>query len=131
MWDMSDATLGTGGVKSSLTDMMQYLKANMGYATSSLDDALALTHETTQELNYPFTMGLGWGKIVDQQDGKHLIWHNGGTAGTVTFLGFVPELDLGVVILFNTEINERIGQDYSLELIKGVEVIRELKRFRS
>ena len=129
MWDMSDATLGAGGVKSSLTDMMQYMKVQMGDVSTSLDDAVLLTHETSQELKYPFTMGLGWVKIVSQVDGTNLIWHNGGTSGTVAFIGFVKELDLGVVILINTEINERINEESSMELVKGIQVISALKEF--
>ena len=128
MWDMSECTLGAGGVKSSLKDMMKYLQANMGHIQTPVSDALELTHQTSQELNYPFIMGLGWVKIVSQVDGTELIWHNGGTGGSVAFIGFVKELDMGVVILFNTEINERSGTE-NLELLKGVEVIEAMKRF--
>ncbi len=128
MWDMSECTLGAGGVKSSLKDMLKYLKANMGHTQIPVSAALELAHQTSQELNYPFVMGLGWVKIVSQVDGTELIWHNGGTGGSVAFIGFVKELDMGVVMLFNTEINERSGTE-NLELLKGVEVIEAMKRF--
>ncbi len=129
MWNMSDVTLGAGGVKSSLKDMLIYLEINMGYGNSGLKNALKLTHENTQTLNYPFNVGLAWNNIYKEADGTTLSWHDGGTAGTVTFLGFVKELDMGVVLLFNTEIVERSGDE--LKAIQtGVDIIEAIKKYR-
>ena len=57
-----------------------------------------------------------------------LTWHNGGTAGTVSVIGFIKELDMGFVLLFNTEIVERTGQDL-IELTKGIEVVEVMKKY--
>lgn len=35
-------------------------------------------------------------------DGSSLVWHNGGTDGFTAFLGFLPDRDLGVVVVNNT-----------------------------
>ncbi len=52
-------------------------------------------------------MGIGLGWIVhDTQDGKdgragRMLWHNGGTGGYSSFIGFDPESQVGVVVLSN------------------------------
>ena len=127
-WDFSDVTLGAGGVKSSMKDMMIYLEENMGYGNSDLKDVFALTHQNTQTLNYPTGIGLAWVNSYREDNNTTLTWHNGGTAGTVSFLGFVKELDTGVVLWFNTEINERTGGEL-LEVFKGIEIIEAVKKY--
>lgn len=129
MWNMSEATLGAGGVKASLKDMMQYLEANLGYGNSDLNNTLALTHETTQTLNPPFNVGLAWTNFYNQADNTTLTWHNGGTAGTVTVMGFVKDLDMGFVIMFNTEVVYRTGTEL-IELRKGTDLIRLMKKYK-
>jgi len=128
MWDMSDCTLGAGGIKANLADMLNYLEANMGFGDSNLKETLALTHENTQTLNAPFSVGLAWNNIFKAEDNTTLTWHNGGTAGTVTVMGFVKELDMGFVVLFNTEIVKR-SEEELIELSRGIDIIEILKKY--
>ncbi|MCG8309722.1 MAG: beta-lactamase family protein [Cytophagales bacterium] len=128
IWDMSETTLGAGGVKATIGDMMAYLEANLRLENSDLRDAIAFTHQNTQTLNEPFGIGLAWNTIYKAEDRTTLTWHNGGTAGSVSVIGFVKELDLGFVLLFNTEIVERTGEDL-IELRKGIEVIELMKKY--
>lgn len=128
IWNMSETTLGAGGVKASLTDMLAYLETNLSYGNSDLIEVLRLTHENTQTLNAPFTLGLAWNNIYKEEDNTTLTWHNGVTAGTVSVIGFVKELDMGFVLLFNTEIVERTGEGM-IELLKGIEVIEVMKKY--
>ncbi len=100
----------------------------MGTGNQDLKEALALTHENTQTLNAPFTIGLAWNNIYKAEDNTTLTWHNGGTGGTVSVIGFVKELDMGFVLLFNTEIIERTGQSL-IELNKGIEVLELIKKY--
>ncbi len=129
MWDFTETTLGAGGIKSSLKDMLLYLEANLVPEPGSLGQAIQLSHQTTQELEYPLVTALGWKKFINEANQSELIWHNGGTAGTVSFLGFSKELGIGVVLLFNTEINERTGYPGLLELDKGVQVLNAMMRY--
>ena len=46
-------------------------------------------------------MGLGW--VRTHRNGGTAVWHNGGTGGFSTFLGFDPKSRRGVVILTNVE----------------------------
>ena len=125
-WKMSETTLGTGGVKATLGDMMAYLEANLERGPSDLIDILRFTHQNTQTLNGRFGVGLAWNNIESAEDGTTLTWHNGGTGGTVSCIGFVKELDMGFVLLFNTEIAERTGENL-IELFKGIELIQLMK----
>jgi hypothetical protein len=43
--------------------------------------------------------GLGW--VVGAYGGQRLIWHSGGTLGFTSLVSFLPEADLGVVVLTN------------------------------
>lgn len=47
--------------------------------------------------------GLGW--YMADFYGKKVLWHNGGTSGFLTSVCFVPELNLGFVILTNSDAN--------------------------
>ncbi|WP_266369024.1 serine hydrolase [Tellurirhabdus rosea] len=49
------------------------------------------------------TYGLGW--FMNDYNGKKLIHHSGGSNGCVTNTYLVPELNLGVVVLTNTDHN--------------------------
>ena len=45
-------------------------------------------------------IGLGW-IVHDSKEGR-IVWHNGGTGGYSSFIGFDPESQVGVVVLANT-----------------------------
>ena len=47
--------------------------------------------------------GLGW--FMADYNGKKMVWHDGGANGFVTTTCFLPELDLGIVVLTNTDEN--------------------------
>jgi CubicO group peptidase (beta-lactamase class C family) len=57
--------------------------------------------------NYPgnhFSLyGLGWG--IKDVDGKVMYEHTGGADGFVTSVCVIPELNLGIVVLTNTDVN--------------------------
>jgi D-alanyl-D-alanine-carboxypeptidase/D-alanyl-D-alanine-endopeptidase len=44
-------------------------------------------------------MALGW--HINKTDGKEVVWHNGGTGGYRSFMGFDPKTRVGVVLLSN------------------------------
>jgi CubicO group peptidase (beta-lactamase class C family) len=47
-------------------------------------------------------MGLGWHRSPLDGSGRTMVWHNGGTGGFRSFIGFVPEPPAGVVVLGNS-----------------------------
>ena len=47
-----------------------------------------------------FSVGLGW--MLSTSNQAELVWHNGGTGGFRSYIGFNPKLQKGVVILSNS-----------------------------
>ncbi len=98
-----DVLAPAGAISSTLPDMMKYLVANI--KAEQMDEIeLKKSIELAQQANFPFSnddvsMGLGWLES-DRSAGK-VIWHNGGTAGSASFLGFNPSSQKGVVVLMN------------------------------
>jgi CubicO group peptidase (beta-lactamase class C family) len=90
---------GAGAIKSNITDMALYLKANLNQ--KPLGDVIALTHKlTTNAKAQGASVGLAW-FISEHKNGAYL-WHNGGTGGFRSFMGFDQKNKKGIVILENT-----------------------------
>jgi len=58
---------------------------------------------TRQKGSHLSSYCLGW--FTMDYNGVQVFWHNGGTSGFVTTVCFVPELNLGIVCLTNTDQN--------------------------
>ncbi len=98
-WDI--ATLeGAGAIRSTAVDMLKYLNANMGKVKSKLYPALQLSHKDTRPEGSKPMVGLGWHKESSEE--PIIIWHNGGTGGYKSFIGFTKGGDKGVVVLTNS-----------------------------
>lgn len=98
-WDL-DALEGAGGIRSTANDMLRYLKANMGLASSPLDAAMTLAHQPRLGVGPHGRIGLAW-----MTNAKGIVWHTGGTGGYASFLGFTADRRRGVIILTNTSVN--------------------------
>jgi CubicO group peptidase (beta-lactamase class C family) len=92
-----------GAIRSTPADMAMYLKANMVDSTSSVGKALKQTQKPCNpQSNTP--QGLGW--WIDNMRGKifglgDIVWHNGGTGGFSSYMGFCPKEKVGIVLLSN------------------------------
>lgn len=95
-WDF-DALAACGSLKSTITDLLLYAKANMVKADNKLSKAFELTHQVTFERDAP--VGLGWHIIT--VDGVKYIFHNGGTSGSSSYMAFNREKNIAIVILSN------------------------------
>ena len=93
-----------GAINSTMTDMLAYLKANMAAMDktkgSDLSRAMALAQEPRADMapDGEIRIGLAW--ITTPTGGGH--WHNGGTGGFRTFMGFTDDGKRGTVVLSNT-----------------------------
>jgi len=93
---------GAGALNSNAEDLFRYLSANLGDTGGSLIPILASTHETQVNANDTLAIGLGW--LIDRTRPSHpLWWHNGGTGGFRSFVGFDPSTKRGVVVLSNAD----------------------------
>lgn len=100
MWNFSSMA-GAGAIKSDLNNMMTFLSSNMGLVRNNpLQKAMNLAHKMKFN-NKDFELGLGW-HISHLDTGDKVIWHNGGTGGFRSFIGFIEDKKIGVVILSNS-----------------------------
>lgn len=98
-WDIPTLA-GAGAIRSSASDMARFISANLGYLDSPLTRAMELSHEVRHAKPGNMRVAMGW-HIKEGKDGD-VIWHNGGTGGYRTFVGFVKETGKGVVLLTNS-----------------------------
>jgi D-alanyl-D-alanine-carboxypeptidase/D-alanyl-D-alanine-endopeptidase len=98
-WDF-DVLAGAGAIRSTANDLLRYLKASMGIDPSPLAAAMKLAQAPLSEMNKTSRIGLAW---MTSRTG--IIWHNGGTGGYRSYLGFTADRQHGVIILSNTAVD--------------------------
>ncbi len=99
------ALAGAGGLNSNAKDMALYLSANLNpskhLSQASMIEAINLSHQKTIDAKkHGASVGLGW-FIAEHKNGSYL-WHNGGTGGFRSFIGFDQENQRGIIILENS-----------------------------
>jgi CubicO group peptidase (beta-lactamase class C family) len=117
-WDFL-ALSGCGALRSTANDMMKILSANMGINETKLSKVMQKTHKARSKINENMSIAMGWHIMhFDDKDGD-IIWHNGGTGGYRSFIGFDKVNQVGVVILCNTSTDEidKAGFDILFELM--------------
>jgi D-alanyl-D-alanine-carboxypeptidase/D-alanyl-D-alanine-endopeptidase len=89
---------GGGGLRSNMSDMLAFAAANLGLIKSDLLQAMKMTHilQAKKDGNDTYTT-MGW--TLWNQDGKYLLFKDGGTGGYRTFLGIDTNRKVGVVVL--------------------------------
>jgi serine-type D-Ala-D-Ala carboxypeptidase/endopeptidase len=110
------ALAGAGALRSSTSDLLDFLAVQMGLETSPLVEAIAIMRSIRGPRGrVNREMALGW--LVSKVGGGEFLWHSGGTGGYSTFIGFDLKSRLGVVVLSNTVIPI---EDIGLQLLTGV-----------
>ena len=100
-WDLPTLA-GAGALRSSVNDMLTFLAANLGYVKSPLAPAMASMLASRRTTGNPSTGEIGLGWLIVKPSGNEIVWHNGGTGGYRSFIGFEPKTGVGVVVLSNT-----------------------------
>jgi CubicO group peptidase (beta-lactamase class C family) len=100
-WDIP-ALAGAGALRSSANDMLTFLAANLGYVKSPLGPAMAAMLSVRRPTAGPKggEIGLGW--LITKPADDELVWHNGGTGGYRSFIGYDAKTRVGIVVLSNT-----------------------------
>lgn len=116
-WNMG-ALEGAGALRSTTDDLLTYLAAELGLKTSPLTQAMADQLAQRRPAGQAaLTIGLAW-HVLTLPDGREFVWHNGGTYGFRSFVGFDRKRGLGVVVLANAgvgDVPDRVG----LSLLAG------------
>jgi D-alanyl-D-alanine-carboxypeptidase/D-alanyl-D-alanine-endopeptidase len=98
-WDLPTLA-GAGALRSSTNDLLTFLSATLGYTASPLAPAMASMTTIRRPTGTPgLEIALGWHILTG--NGREIIWHNGGTGGYRTFIGYDPKARTGVVVLSN------------------------------
>jgi len=92
-WDIP-VLAGAGALRSTANDMLRFLEANLG-------DRYVRAHARQVYIGEGSSIGLAWHLTPMPQKGGTIVWHNGGTGGYHSFIGFVPEARTAVVVLGN------------------------------
>jgi CubicO group peptidase (beta-lactamase class C family) len=99
-WDIPTLA-GAGALRSTANDLLTFLAANIGIEKSPLAPSMAAMIAARRPTGTPnLEIALGW--HIWTRNGHEIIWHNGGTGGYRTWIGFEPKSRTGVVVLSNT-----------------------------
>ena len=94
-WHVGDLQ-AAGGLRSNMTDMLAYMKANM----NAVNKDFSLSHSALPYAK-DSTVGFCW-MLAKAPKQQKLVWHNGATFGFTSFCGFVEEKKIGVIVLSNS-----------------------------
>jgi serine-type D-Ala-D-Ala carboxypeptidase/endopeptidase len=102
-WDLP-ALAGAGALRSNMADMLKFLDANIGPPKNALERAMREAQKVRAPAGPGMQIGLNW-LHAKTASGVEYVWHNGGTGGYRSFIGFDPERGVGVVVLSNRTIS--------------------------
>ena len=117
-----DVMAPAGAFRSTVKDLLKFLQANLHKTDTQVAKALARSQERYFEDNPLLHIGLAW-HISTLWNGQVVYWHNGGTGGYVSFIGFDQENQTGVVVLSNY--GDAFANDASVDEM-GVRILIEL-----
>lgn len=99
-WDLPTLA-GAGALRSCTDDLLTFVEAAMGAKTTPLAPAFATMLATRRPTGNPgMEVALAWHIIA--RNGREFVWHNGGTGGYRSFIGYDKAANVGVVVLSNT-----------------------------
>ncbi len=94
-WTFSPIFAGAGSLKSTVHDMLVFLSYNIGLTQSKLSTAFEATH-----IKHPGNnIALGW--HIWNEHGTTIFGHSGSSIGYRSFIGFIKERKIGVIVLSN------------------------------
>lgn len=136
-----DNSWGACGLNSSAGDLAQWMRLQLGRGT--LEGRQIFSARQSRELWQPQTlmpisergeqiypsrhfMAYGLGFVLNDLEGRKVVSHGGGLDGMISQLALVPEENLGVVVLTNSESPaSRIIRDRVLDVFLGVRDLRD------
>jgi D-alanyl-D-alanine-carboxypeptidase/D-alanyl-D-alanine-endopeptidase len=99
-WNLP-ALAGAGALRSTVADLLAFLRLQLGEGDPALARAAALTH-APRSRHRGVAVGLGWTRLPLLGTDHELLFHNGGTGGFRSFAGFAPATGTAVVVLANS-----------------------------
>lgn len=118
-WDF-DVMAPAGALRSTVDDLLRFIEANLGRAEGPLNKSLQVAQKKHHQ-DWTGSVGLGWQIMEDPFTELTIHWHNGGTGGYCSFLGFIQSKEVGVVLLSNY--GDAMAGDDSLDTM-GMELLK-------
>jgi D-alanyl-D-alanine-carboxypeptidase/D-alanyl-D-alanine-endopeptidase len=114
-WDLPTLA-GAGALRSTVRDMTRFLAAFVDPQPHPLTAAIARMRSVERPGAAPNTVtALGW-QILKRPD-LEIVWHNGGTGGYSSFIGYLPSRRAGVVVLSNMQAGGIGVDDLAMHLL--------------
>lgn len=104
-WVFPNHLAATGASRSTGHDMMTFLKANMGRTATPIDAAIQRSHQELFQERNDRALGMNWIRSFDASISQNIIWHNGGTGGFRSYIGFTEDHQFGIFVLSNTAVS--------------------------
>jgi serine-type D-Ala-D-Ala carboxypeptidase/endopeptidase len=98
-WDF-DVMAPAGAFRSTAKDLLMFLQANFSESDPQRAAIFAIAQKRYFEMSDVLGIGLAW-HIWTLQNGQTVHWHNGGTGGYISYIGFDRAQQTGIVILSN------------------------------
>ncbi len=125
-WFVGNDLGGAGALRSTANDMLKYLQANMHPEGQPIEQALRESHQELFREDEHTTYGMNWIHSQSEKLTHPMLWHNGGTGGFRSFIGFTEDSRFGVLVLSNS--SEDVD-DLAVALLH--DLARALKAFPS
>jgi CubicO group peptidase (beta-lactamase class C family) len=109
---------GAGAVRSSTNDLLRLLHAELHPESTTMAKAIELSQEIRYHASPRLALALGW-HVVQLPDSSDLYWHNGGTGGARSFVGFVPGTGVGIVLLMNEALPLDVVNQFAFDVARA------------
>jgi len=128
LWTMAGLA-GAGALRSTVADLFLFVRAQMGFLPPDVPAELAAAVPTTHaersrggRLTPAMRIGLGWMLLPIGREKLDMVWHNGGTGGYRSFLGWTPATHTAaVVVSSNVRGVDQLGSRVLLDLAATAE----------
>src|SRR5581483_6818 len=123
-WDIPTLA-GAGALRSTANDILTFLAANLGYVKTPLARAMA-DEVSIRRPTGMANLEIAYAWHIQTKDESTIIWHNGGTGGYRTFMGYDPKARAGVVVLTNISTAQG-GDDLGRHLLNASYPLADVK----
>lgn len=116
-WNLG-AMPGAGALRSTAQDLLEFAHLNLAPKDSTKPGPLIAAQQPRVKANRWVQIGLGWHLSPLRATGQTVLWHNGATAGSTSYLGLLPGHEAAVVVLGNSG---RSVDALGVRLLAGIE----------
>jgi len=123
LWKFShdDVFVGAGGLLSTAADLSKLLQVIVYQSDEQVNLAMRVHHENSFEIQPGFNIGLFWMDLTN----SGVTWHNGGSFGMQSFVGFNLQKKRAIVVLANAMLISADGEIDSRIDVESIKILAE------